>query len=74
MGRYKQIGVLKVFIGTVLISVSLHSCVYFNTLYNARRYFRDAEELREKDPSGRAVKDNYLWARPWSGRGNLSRV
>jgi len=52
------------FVTSVLILSSLHSCVYFNTMYNARRIYSEAEEAREEsvrtgvEPS-RALKDKY---------------
>ena len=36
------------------------SCAYFNTLYNARRIYRDTEERRELGKSGeREMRENY---------------
>ena len=37
----------------------LSSCAYFNTLYNARRLYAEAEERRENDGSERELRDRY---------------
>jgi TolA-binding protein len=40
--------------------VAAWSCAYFNTLYNARRIYREAEEKREKGTGGeREMRDSY---------------
>ncbi len=41
----------------------LESCVYYNTFYNAKKRYRQAEEERAKseaDPENRGLKNNYL--------------
>jgi len=49
----------KVTVALALFTVSFSSCVYFNTLYNARRAFDDAEKKLEQGTSGRALEDEY---------------
>lgn len=41
--------------GAVLIS----SCIYFNTMYNARRIYSEAEEQRLESGMNRGLKDKY---------------
>ncbi len=44
---------------TVMVALSLHSCAYFNTLYNARKIYNEAERIREQDGSERQLRDKY---------------
>jgi TolA-binding protein len=39
--------------------VTAGSCAYFNTLYNARRLYREAEERRESGGAERELRDRY---------------
>jgi TolA-binding protein len=43
----------------VMTAASLHSCAYFNTLYNARKIYREAEESRKQEGSERQLRDKY---------------
>ena len=38
---------------------AVHSCAYFNTLYNARKIYNEAEDIRERGGSERELKDKY---------------
>ena len=46
----------------ILISLLFSSCVYFNTFYNAEKYFKEADRIR-LEKSGKAIPlkaiDNY---------------
>ncbi len=44
---------------TALLTLTFSSCVYFNTLYNARRAFDAAEKKLDQGTSGRALEDEY---------------
>ncbi|UCF04290.1 MAG: tetratricopeptide repeat protein [bacterium] len=41
------------------VTAYLYSCAYFNTLYNARKIFKEAEQIREQGGSERELKDKY---------------
>lgn len=41
------------------LSVLFYSCAYFNTLYNARRAYKEAEESRATGSESRQLKDKY---------------
>ncbi|MCK4350850.1 MAG: tetratricopeptide repeat protein, partial [Candidatus Krumholzibacteria bacterium] len=49
----------KLLVPLLLLSVLGTSCAYFNTLYNARRLYAEAEERRERDGSERELRDRY---------------
>jgi TolA-binding protein len=46
-------------VAALVVAATLHSCAYFNTLYNARRIYREAEKAGEKEGSGREQRDKY---------------
>ncbi|MBN2184937.1 MAG: tetratricopeptide repeat protein [Candidatus Krumholzibacteriota bacterium] len=63
MKRNIRISAARIVIAAVILSMT-SSCVYFNTMYNARRLFKKAEELREDSISKgtenrRGLKDRY---------------
>ncbi|MBN1163848.1 MAG: tetratricopeptide repeat protein [Candidatus Krumholzibacteriota bacterium] len=49
----------KVILPALLALALLNSCVYFNTLYNARRKFNEAEEARVKGGNGKGASGKY---------------
>ena len=60
MNRFKKISTLSLFAGAgVVLLFTLSSCAYFNTLYNARRLYKEAEEERSKTDSQREVSSKY---------------
>ncbi len=50
--------ILKATVGAWLL-LFVFSCAYFNTLYNARKIYNEAEETRAKGGSERALQDKY---------------
>jgi TolA-binding protein len=47
-------------IAVLLIAAALPSCAYFNTLYNARRIYREAEKTQgQEEVGGRGQRDKY---------------
>ncbi len=47
-------------IAVLLIAAALPSCAYFNTLYNARRIYREAEKTQgQEEAGGRGQRDKY---------------
>ena len=61
-GNVRRLRLSQIFIllfCTALISVSFSSCAYFNTLYNARKIFREAEDTRVQGASDRQLRDKY---------------
>jgi TolA-binding protein len=64
--RSGALTVLKIRIRTIsgilaslLLCAVVFSCAYFNTLYNARRLYAEAEERRENEGSERELRDRY---------------
>ncbi len=49
----------KLLVPLLLLSALGASCAYFNTLYNARRIYAEAEERRENEGSERELRDRY---------------
>jgi len=43
----------------LLVLIFSFSCAYFNTLYNARKLYKEAEEIREKKGSERELREKY---------------
>ncbi|RJP82611.1 MAG: TonB family protein [Candidatus Zixiibacteriota bacterium] len=41
------------------LAVNLNSCVYFNTYYNAKRYFKEGQKENENNETGRPKTTNY---------------
>jgi len=52
-------GSVTVAIVSICIALSAYSCAYFNTLYNARRVYNEAEVQREERGVDRQLKDKY---------------
>ena len=46
-------------IAALLAAASMSSCAYFNTLYNARKIFREAEKASGKEGAEREQRDKY---------------
>ncbi len=49
----------KILLAALLLPALLGSCAYFNTLYNARRTFKEAEETAAKDGNTKSVRVKY---------------
>jgi len=56
-GRFRAIS--RFVISAITVSVLLSSCVYFNTMYNARRIYSEAEDKRKKGKTGRQLIGEY---------------
>lgn len=52
-------GLVTVALVSVFVALFVHSCAYYNTLYNARRIYGEAEVQREESGSGRQLRDKY---------------
>jgi TolA-binding protein len=59
MNRRISNGFIIVILTVTAIALFTHSCAYFNTLYNARRIYNEAELQREEQGADRALKDKY---------------
>ena len=46
-------------VAALLIAAAVPSCAYFNTLYNARKIYREAEKAEGKEGAGRELRDKY---------------
>ncbi len=49
----------RLLVPLLLLTALGASCAYFNTLYNARRLYSEAEERRENEGSERELRDRY---------------
>ncbi|TKJ40299.1 hypothetical protein CEE37_08205 [candidate division LCP-89 bacterium B3_LCP] len=57
--RWQHIRILTVVLLNVFIAFNLSSCVYFNTYYNAKKYFKEGEKDSENTTTGRPSTANY---------------
>jgi TolA-binding protein len=56
----RSIGAVRILaVAALLAAASMSSCAYFNTLYNARKIFREAEKASGKEGGGREQRDKY---------------
>lgn len=56
----RSTGIVRfVAIAALLAAASMSSCAYFNTLYNARKIFREAEKASGKEGAEREQRDKY---------------
>lgn len=58
-GSMKIRGVKPFVLIVGLVTFSMYSCAYYNTLYNARKIYRDAEKAADKPGSERERRDKY---------------
>jgi len=55
MSRKKK----RIIVLLVVFSLAHFSCAYFNTLYNAKKLYKQAEDLRGKTTNEREIRDKY---------------
>lgn len=48
-----------VLIAALLAAATIPACAYFNTLYNARRIYREAEKMEGQDAKSRELREKY---------------
>ncbi len=59
MNRHMSKDLIIIVLTVSAVALFAHSCAYFNTLYNARRIYNEAELQREQQGTDRALKDKY---------------
>jgi TolA-binding protein len=59
MKRSRMNAAFTIAVASLVLGASFNSCAYFNTLYNARKLYKEAEKAGEKGGGGKEQREKY---------------